>query len=100
MKADPELCKQVDEMALRYGETWIDGQVAIHDDDELVTPRVAADILCVSIPTVKRYRDIGRLPDYGEKGVASLFRVGDLRRLPTLPLGRPPRSKLHTCAEE
>lgn len=98
-KASPQLCEQVDEMALRYGETWISGQARIYNDDDLVSPRVAADLLCVSIPTVKRYRDTGRLTDYGEKGVASRFRVGDLRQLPTLPLGRPPRSKSHACAE-
>lgn len=86
---DPESCRRVDEMATRFGETWVDGRLIL-DDDELVSASIAASIACVSRQTIRRYEKLGRVPGYQVHGVTH-YRVGDIRKLPAIPLGRPPR---------
>ncbi|HEY6021628.1 MAG TPA: hypothetical protein VIY48_17695 [Candidatus Paceibacterota bacterium] len=95
--ADPALCQQIDEMARMYGQDWAVGD-HVHDDDELVNIVEAGRILCVSGQTVRRHIQAGRLENRALPGNPVLVRVGDLRQLPTLSLGRPPRVSVTTCA--
>lgn len=95
--ANPTLCSQVDDMARLYGQDWAIGGIA-YDDDELVTITEAARILCISGQTVRRHIRFGRLVNRAGVGETILVRVGDLRQLPTLPLGRPQRVPVTTCA--
>jgi len=50
-----------------------------YTDDELVTLREAAAILRVSISTLARYRDEGRLPHFRYSQRKILYKVQDLR---------------------
>ena len=50
-----------------------------YKDEELVTLREAAAILNVSISTVMRYRDDGKIPYYKYSKGKILYRVSDLR---------------------
>ncbi len=89
---NPELRDQLDVTAEKYGESWVLNRAASYDDNDMVTARIAAEILCVSHVTVHRYYEEGILPGVKEDKIIK-FRVGDLRALPARRLGRPPKGR-------
>jgi len=53
--------------------------VAKYKDDELVTIREAAAILNVSVRTIVRYRENGKIPYYGYSRRKFLYKVRDIK---------------------
>jgi excisionase family DNA binding protein len=61
-KVAPELCNQLDEQMIEYGQRWVMPQVVPYQDDDLLTADQVADYLGVTVKTVYVYRHNRGLP--------------------------------------
>lgn len=97
MVANPTLCAAVDDAMLAYGQAWVAPAVELHDEDDLLTPNQAAEMLSITLGALRQYRLRGRL--HGVKTVDGWrYRALDVRSLPIVRLGRPTRAVAQAAA--
>lgn len=55
----PELCREIDEQMIAYGQSWVAPRVVVYDDDHLLTPELAAEYACCALKTIYVWRGRG-----------------------------------------
>lgn len=59
--ANPAACTDLDNLAQRWGETWLAPTPARHNLDDWLSPADAADLAAVTTNTLRQWRHRGRL---------------------------------------
>jgi hypothetical protein len=61
MVADPDACTRIDAQLREWGEAWMVPRTIVCDLDDWLDPADAADLVCVTVATIRQWRGRGRL---------------------------------------
>lgn len=87
LEAAPEQCAILDTQMRYFNQAWVLGQQDAWDDDDLISGRVAAELLSVTPGAVRQYRLRGLLLGY-HTADGWQYRVADVRAFRLSPPGR------------
>jgi len=75
----PEVCKQLDDQMVEYGQTWVVERIVPYMDDDLLSADLAAEYCGVTLKTIYMWRSQRGLPSIKTPdGIR--FRFMDLRK--------------------
>jgi len=93
---NPVHMAELDAVISGYGERWMLDRTINYNDDDMVDPATAADILGVTVGTLRQYRNRGRIRAT-KTSDGWRYQVKDIREFGPVNLGRKKRESLAEC---